>query len=294
LALENASAVRVEIRDESGRPLPGRVQFIGVDGTATPNFGTEYRVHGGDHQYQTHDGNVFQQTPPGKYLLRITRGPEYDLDEQRIEVAAGKTVEVRSTLKRTVDTAGWISTDFHAHSTPSGDNYCNTDDRIINFAAEHVEFAPTTEHNRLYDWQPHIARLGLGNHIKTVVGMELTGSGQHFNAFPFKHDPLAQDGGAPVWNYDPRINAIVLRNWGVPTLEGGSRVDGREKASKKIDYFGGGSDRWVQANHPIVGNVFFDRDQDGVRDGGFVGFEEMIDAAEVWSAEILSGSPSRA
>jgi hypothetical protein len=48
----------------------------------------------------------------------------------------------------------------------------------------------------------------------------------------------------------------------------------------------------VQANHPNVGLVFFDRDQDGVRDGGFTGFEELIDGAEVWSAEILNLSPN--
>ncbi len=293
LAVSTASVVRGEIRDDSGNYSPGKVQFIGVDGTETPDFGTGYRVHGGSHQYQTHDGRFAQQTPPGRYLLRITRGPEHDLFEQRIEVAKGQTVDVKATLKRTVDTRGWVSTDFHSHSTPSGDNYCATDDRIINIAAEHIEFAPATEHNRIYDWQPHIERLGLTRHIKTIIGMELTGSGIHMNAFPLKRDPFAQDGGAPVYNYDPRINAIVLRNWGTPSsFPGGSRHDTYQNARVRAPHFGGGSDRWVQANHPSVGYFFFDRDRDGVEDGGFVGFEEMIDAAEVWSADILLGSPA--
>ena len=52
-----------------------------------------------------------------------------------------------------------------------------------------------------------------------------------------------------------------------------------------------GGDRWIQANHPIVGNVFFDRDGDGVEDGGFQGFENLIDGAEVWSTEILNLKP---
>ena len=287
-----ATAVRVAIRDASGDPSPGKVQFIGIDGTDTPNFGTDYRVHGGNHQYQTHDGRVLQQVPPGSYLLRVTRGPEYDLVERRVEVAKGQTVEVEAVLLRTVNTEGWISTDYHAHSTPSGDNYCNTRDRLINFAAEQIEFAPTTEHQRLYDWAPQIEALGLADQIKTVPGIELTGSGQHFNAFPIKPDPFEQNGGAPLWHFDPRINAVTLRNWGTPTLEGGSRVDPAANARLRVEQFGGGPDRWVQANHPDVGGVFFDRNRDGVEDGGFVGFEELLDAAEVWSAEILNLNPN--
>ncbi len=289
-----ASMVKGMVRDSSGAPSPAKIQFLGRDGTKTPNFGTEYRVHGNSHQYQTHDGRFEQQIPAGDYLVRITRGPEFDLYEQEISVAAGKTVEINVSLRRSVDTAGWVSTDFHAHSTPSGDNYCNTNDRIINFAAEHIEFAPTTEHNRIYDWEPHINRLSLSDVLKTVPGIELTGSGQHFNAFPLTPNPLEQNGGAPVWTFDPRINAIVLRNWGTPSLHGGNRFDSEANALQaraRGVRFGGGADRWVQANHPSVQNVFFDRDEDGVRDGGFVGFENLIDAAEVWSAEILNHQP---
>ncbi len=291
LGVGAASAVRIAIRDGNGDPSPAKVQFVGVDGTETPNFGTDYRAHGNNHQYQTHDGTVFQQVPPGNYLLRVTRGPEFDLAERRVTVAPGETVQVDVALARTVDTNGWISTDYHAHSTPSGDNYCNTRDRIINFAAEHLEFAPTTEHQRLYDWSSQIETLGLSGRIKTVPGIELTGSGQHFNAFPLRPDPMAQNGGAPLWHYDPRINAVTLRNWGTPTLDGGSRIDPGANARTDLGHFGGGPDRWVQANHPDVGTVFFDRDRDGEQDGGFVGFESLIDAAEVWSAEILNLDP---
>ena len=263
--LPPVTAVMFDIRDQSGQPSPAKVQFIGREGTPTPDLGTPLRAHGCDHQYHSHDGQFTQQAPPGRYLVRITRGPEYDLVEREIEVSAGQTATVAATLRRTVDTRGWISTDYHSHSTPSGDNYCNTNDRLTNFVAEQIEFAPTTEHNRIYDWQPYIDRLAIGRHIKTIIGIELTGSGQHFNSFPLPRTPLAQDGGAPVWNYDPRLNAIVLREMG-----------------------GGGPDRWVQANHPIVGEVFNDRDRDGVADGGFAGFERLIDAAEVWSTEILN------
>ncbi len=266
--LPPASRVEFDIRDQAGKPSPCKVQFIGRDGTSTPDLGSRYRAHGCDHQYHSHNGRFTQQLPPGTYLARITRGPEFDMLEKTVEVQPGQSVKVSGSLKRTVDTRGWISTDYHAHSTPSGDNYCNTDDRIINLVAEHIEFAPATEHNRIYDWQPHIERLGLTQHIKTIVGLEHTGSGQHFNAFPLRSFPYLQDGGTPPWQYDPRLNAIVLRN-----------------------AFGGGADRWVQINHPGVGLVFNDRNQDQVADGGFAGFEDLIDAGEFWSDQILNPDP---
>jgi len=260
-----ASAITFDIRDQAGNASPCKVQFIGREGTATPNLGTAYRAHGCDHQYLSHNGQFTQQVPAGKYLLRITRGPEHDLLEREVEVGEGQTVRVAGSLSRSVNTQGWISADYHSHSSPSGDNYCNTDDRIIDHVAENIEFAPTTEHNRIYDWQSHIDRLGVGKYVKTIIGMELTGDGQHFNSFPLKRTPNTQDGGAPVWQFDPRLNAIVLRN-----------------------AFGGGPDRWVQINHPDVGIAFNDRDQDQVPDGGFVGLERLVDAAETWSTEILN------
>jgi hypothetical protein len=266
--LPPASRVVFDIRDQEGKPSPCKVQFIGRDGTSTPDLGSPYRAHGCDHQYHSHNGRFTQQLPPGNYLVRITRGPEFDLLEKTVDVRPGQSVKVSGTLQRTVDTRGWISTDYHSHSTPSGDNYCNTDDRIINLVAEHLEFAPATEHNRIYDWQPHIDRLGLTQHIKTIVGLEHTGSGQHFNAFPLRSFPYLQDGGTPPWQYDPRLNAIVLRN-----------------------AFGGGADRWVQINHPGVGLVFNDRNQDQVADGGYAGFEGLIDAGEFWSDQILNPDP---
>jgi hypothetical protein len=190
-----------------------------------------------------------------------------------IVLRAEETVPVKGVLRRLVDTTGWISADYHNHSTPSGDNVCGTDDRVINLAAEHIEFAPTTEHNRLYDWRPHIEKLGLTNHVQTVVGLELTGSGPHLNAFPFRVVPFTQDNGAPVWHPDPRISAITLRDW-----------QGAEP------------DRWVQINHPDMERIFIDRDRDGRADGGFQGLAQLVDGIETQNTRasgILAGQPFR-
>jgi hypothetical protein len=263
-----AGGVDVTVTDEAGHPLPCKVQFIGIDGTDTPHLGPIVRAHGCDNLYQSENGRFRQQLPTGKYRLVITRGIEYDHAERTVEIAAGTLVPVKVTLKRIVDTTGWVSTDFHNHTTVSGDNYCGTDDRIINLAAENVEFAPATEHNRIYDWQPHIDKLGLKEHVATVVGIEFTGSGPHLNAFPLEVVPYTQDNGGPDYNVDGRISALLLR-----------RMAGEQET------------RWVQVNHPHMAKFFAHLRADAEPDEGLPRFEDFIDGAELWGEKILSGQP---
>jgi hypothetical protein len=268
-----AAAVAFDIRDAGGKSIPCKAQFHGINGTKNPNFGPANRAHGCVDQYFSARGQFRVPLDPGNYRIIVTRGIEFSHLAQEIKLEPGKTVTVKGTLQRLVDTTGWVSADYHNHSTPSGDNTCGTDDRIISLAAEQVEFAPTTEHNRLYDWRPHIYKLGLQDELQTVPGMELTGSGSHFNSFPFKPEPFQQDNGAPVWNKDPRITAITLRDW-----------QGAEP------------DRWIQINHPDMVFNFTDRDGDGNADGGFLGLAQLIDGIETdnfSASEILSKVPFR-
>ena len=268
-----AAAVKFNIRDDAGISLPCKAQFNAIEGTERPNLGPDQRAHGCRDQYHSERGDFRVAIPPGKYRVVVTRGIEYSHLEKIVTLKPGDTFDFTGTLKRLVDTRGWVSADYHNHSTPSGDNTCGTDDRIINLAAEHIEFAPTTEHNRLYDWHPHIERLGLSTFIQTVPGIELTGSAAHFNSFPFKPVPFTQDNGAPVWNKDPRITAITLRDW-----------QGAE------------TDRWIQINHPDMVANFTDADADGRADGGFHGLATLIDGIETQNyqtSELLGGRPYR-
>jgi hypothetical protein len=265
------SAIAFDIRGENGQPIPCKAQFIGVNGTKVPNLGPQNRAAGCVDQYHSANGQFRQPLPPGDYEVIVTRGIEFGHLRQTVKLAAGQTATVKGVLKRLVDTRGWVSADYHNHSTPSGDNTCGTDDRLINLVAEGIEFAPTTEHNRFYDWRPHLVRLGLTNYLQTVPGVELTGSAAHFNSFPFDPVPLTQDNGAPVWNADPRITAATLRDFQKP-----------EPA------------RWIQINHPDMVANFTDRDGDGRADGGFIGLPLMIDGVETENygmSSILSGVP---
>jgi len=269
--LSERSAVSFSITDGEGEDTPCKIQFHPRKGTAPVKLGPTDRAHGCVDQWHSETGDFEVSLPPGDYRIVVTRGPEFDSLTQDITLPPGEVVAVSGELLRSVKTPGWVSTDFHNHSTPSGDNTCGTADRLINLAAEQIEFAPTTEHNRLYDWEPLIAELGLDDVLSTVPGMELTGRGAHFNTFPLKPDPTKQDGGAPVWQKDPRLNAIVLRG-----------------------YQGGERDRWVHVNHPDMSENFVDSNRDGRPDGGYAFFGNLLDGLESQNyrgSNLLAGAP---
>ena len=271
MTLGARSGVHFSITKENGDPTPCKAQIIGIEGTNSPKLGPVDRAHGCNDQYHSENGKFSIGLAPGKYNIIVTRGIEHDHFEKRLEIKKGKFETIQTSLTRSVKTPGWVSTDFHNHSTPSGDNICGTPDRLINLAAEHIEFAPTTEHNRIMDWTPTIESLGLVNEISTIPGMELTGSGPHLNAFPLTPKHHHQDGGAPTWTKDPRVNALNLKN------HSGHHPSG-----------------WIHINHPDMIENFIDRNKDGNPDGGYPGILSLIDAIETENyraAEILHRAP---
>jgi len=271
VTMSKATTVEFEVTLQDGSDTPCKVQFLGKEPTKNPNLGPQNRAHGCNHQYHSETGRFSVAIPPGSYSVIVTRGIEFGHARHDLEIKPGETQKIATKLVRQVATPGWVSSDFHNHSTPSGDNTCGTDDRLINLAAEHIEFAPTTEHNRLFDWTPNLKRLGLDDEIATVPGMELTGSGAHINAFPFAPDPTKQDGGAPQWSKDPRLTALTLRN-----------------------HQGADTDRWIHLNHPDMAENFVDKNGDGRVDGGYVNLGKMLDGLETQNGNyqnILNTSP---
>ncbi|MDH3718856.1 MAG: hypothetical protein OES79_12115, partial [Planctomycetota bacterium] len=138
-----------QITDEDGGPVPCKVAFYGLEGTATPFFAPDSEAVAVHNLHYSHDGRIRQEIGPGKYEVLISRGPEYDVVVRQVEVVRGKETRLAASLIQSVDTSGWISADFHSHSSPSGDNTSSQFGRVLNLLAEHIEFAPCTEHNRI-------------------------------------------------------------------------------------------------------------------------------------------------
>lgn len=248
------------IRGEDGERIPCKAQFSGIEPTKDPDFGPDTAEHGVKNLYYSHNGLFRQPIAPGKYKVIISYGPEYDAVFTEIEVVAGKETPLKATLVRSVQTPGWVSTDFHNHSSPSGDNTSSQLGRVLNLLCEHVEFAPCTEHNRIDTYMPHLELLGATQLMATCTGIELTGQPlplNHQNAFPLVQKPRTQDGGGPTHDVDVELQISRLALW-----------DNR-------------SEKLVQQNHPDLGNLFFDKNGDGVPDGGFKDAIPHMDVMEV-------------
>ncbi|MDA1014456.1 MAG: CehA/McbA family metallohydrolase, partial [Planctomycetota bacterium] len=258
--------VNAQIKGENGRPIPCKVEFLAKAGTPQPDFGPETAEFAVKSLRYTVDGRFSQRLPVGSYDVVISRGPEYDAVSLELTVLAGQSVPLQATLERVVDTAGWISSDFHSHSSPSGDNTGSQFGRVLNLVCEHVEFAPCTEHNRVSSYEPHIKRLGIEPFISTVSGMELTGSPlplNHQNVFPMVQKFGRQDGGGPVTDGSPETQIERAALW-----------DNR-------------SEKLVQQNHPDPGWLFYDKDGDGNPDGGYQRAFPFMDVMEIHPIEAV-------
>jgi hypothetical protein len=255
------------ISDADGGPIPCKVQFRGrgedADGAATadPDFGPDSSHTAIKNLRYSHNGRFRQEIAPGRYDVLISYGPEYDAVTTTLDVVAGHESLLEATLHRVVDTTGWISSDFHSHSTPSGDNTSSQFGRVQNLLCEHLEFNPCTEHNRISSYTPHLERLGVAHLMATCTGMELTGSllpVNHQNAFPLVEKRYTQDGGGPVVNNEDPVRQIErLALW--------------DDAAEKV----------VQMNHPNLVQVLGDRDTDGEPDAGFEAMLGFVDVIEV-------------
>ncbi len=259
------------VTDGGGKSIPCKVEFTALGDEPKLDFGPETGEFAVRNLVYTAHGKFQQTIPPGKYTVTISHGPEFDAVFTEITVAPGEIVPLVAKLIRTVETPGWVSGDFHSHSTPSGDNTSSQLGRVLNLVAEQIEFAPCTEHNRISTYQPHIERLGISSLMATVSGMELTSEPlplNHENAFPMKLTPRTQDGGAPIAGPDleTQIERLALH-------------DNR-------------SEKLIQVNHPDIGWMFYDKDGDGKPDSGFERAFPFMDVIEIHPIDrILNLSP---
>jgi hypothetical protein len=159
-----AGRLPVTVVDEDGAPLPAKVTLFPQSGFSL-DLGPDDRAEGSmDVAYLAHGRGIIA-LPFGVYEIVVSRGFEYGLWRQRVTVGTGPSGEIRATLRREVDSAGWLSADFHLHCAPSFDTALPVPGRIVSLVGEGVEWAVSTDHNEITDYSPEISRLGLGRWI---------------------------------------------------------------------------------------------------------------------------------
>ena len=260
LAKYKPGSVLAVVTDGDGKNIPCKIEFKAKEDTPKPDFGPTTADYFVKNLCYVATGKLERELPAGHYDVIISHGPEYDAVFTELVVPPGENAVLKAKLNRSVNTPGWVSGEFHSHSSPSGDNTGSQFGRVLNLLAEHIEFAPCTEHNRVSSYEPHIKRLTASSLIRTVTGMELTGSPlrlNHQNVFPMKHTPRTQDGGGPVTDSSPETQIERLSLW--------------DNRSQKL----------IQQNHPDIGWLFYDKDGDGKADKGFERSFQHMDVIEI-------------
>ena len=228
-------------------PVPGRVTFVGIDGTPNPNFNDYIDATvsgvGTDLDENTFAGGLSQRNyayvengtgtvalRPGVYQAYGSHGPEYTLKLKKAKIAEGKTKKLKFALKRVVKTPDAISADFHIHSLRSFDTSPPLSDRVVTFAAEQVEVMVATDHDYHTDYSTIITSLGMDDRITSIVGNEVTGSVPnppawpdsigHLNAWPVPVEPDARrDGSIEDEFVAPNQVISRLRDQGVQVIQ---------------------------------------------------------------------------
>ena len=247
------------VTDQDGTLIPVKATVYRQDGD-NPDFGPNSTRTFVENCVYAVSGKMIAGLEPGNYQVFFSRGPEYNMAIKEFTVTAHELREFKITLPRVIDSKGWVSSEMHSHSSPSGDNTSDQYGRVENLLCENLEFAPCTEHARISSYEPHLTAMGRQNLMATCTGMEVTGQPlpvNHQNAFPLHHHPHTQNGGGPHVHSNPVVQIERLAMWDE------------------------GSDKLVQMNHPNLHQVYGDLDLDGKPDAGFRKMLNWADVIEV-------------
>ena len=242
LGAPSPGRIAVQVTDAEGRPSPAKVSVVGryafdaqgetaarkflfepaagehwrhVDLTRDTEADADTRRYLEAHAFAGADGRVELTVPPGEWEVWVSRGPEFTVERRRVQVSPKSSGQIAAQLRRVLDTAGWIAGDFHVHADPSLDSSLPLEERVLSAAAGGLELLTSTDHNFVTNYAPHIERLGLQDHLTSIVGLELTTlEAGHFNGFPLKYDVGQITKGAFEWSQrtpDELFDAIRQR-----------------------------------------------------------------------------------
>jgi hypothetical protein len=228
--LPQTGEICVAVTDENSAGIPARVTVAGFDpspeivvpGASLLGFSGEALglfydqgdvlpfgvVH---HDYADASGSVSFEVEPGTYQVVVSRGTEYSIVSSTVTVVAGAcsgTSDIAAQITQVVDTAGYISSDFHVHGMRSADSRISDRLRVLAFAGEGIENPVMTDHHVHTDLAPEITAQGMGAFVTSTIGEEITTFDYgHFNAYPMTIDSSVPSGGSTDWGVAEPVGA---------------------------------------------------------------------------------------
>ena len=178
--------VTVTDGDDDKRPVPARITVVDHRGQLAKLYAVRTATNAvrPGILYTLGSGDSFS-LPIGKYTVYATRGMEWGVAKQPIEIDGDRPQTHALAISREVDTPGFVACDSHIHTLPgSGHGDASYAERMITIAGEGIEVAVATDHNHITDYGPHQHASGTVDHFHSIAGDEVTTRNGHFTAFP--------------------------------------------------------------------------------------------------------------
>ncbi len=221
LVMGEPAVVTLQLREPGGRKLPGKVTFVAPSGPIGANaaFG-ESRAYGNSVNqpiekvaWQAHAEDMTVALAPGTYDIIGSFGIAHELGRQDdVTLGAGEKRTITLELEPAVDLTGWAQCDTHIHTSYSNHGRTSHTDRVITLAAEGLNCAAITDHDRIMDFQPLVRELGLEKTLFTFPALEVsTFLRGHINVYSLIPDTTKPNNGAIAWWEEGNTIPILFR-----------------------------------------------------------------------------------
>ncbi len=162
--------------------------------------------------------------PPGNFTVYCGRGFEYGIESVKVELPPSKkkprSVVIRTSISREVETPGLVSCDTHVHTfTYSRHGDSTIEERMLTLAGENIELPIATDHNVHIDYEQIARRMKLRRYFTPVIGNEVTTKIGHFNVFPIQAGAAIPDYKLTDWkdifrsiHATPNVKVVILNH----------------------------------------------------------------------------------
>jgi hypothetical protein len=183
-------------------PIPCRITILNSDGSLQECVAeSEKQVAFRPGTVYTANRPVRISAPAGDYRILVGRGFEYSLVEEHVSLSEDGAKQLPLSIKREVDTEGWVACDTHVHTrTHSGHGDSTVQERMVTLAGEGIELPIATDHNVFIDHRPFAKEAGVDRYFTPVIGNEVTTKIGHFNIFPVKPGAKLPDHKLTDWD----------------------------------------------------------------------------------------------
>jgi len=162
-AKEPAGELCVLVKDQDGNALVAEVKLFPVaDGVTEETFTYADFCPDFVRAYTEEDGLITKKIEAGKYLLEVSKGSEYSIEKQIVEIKEKEKTEVKAELYRFVNLTedGWYVGDLHHHSVyssplypPQGTDYVfdTAHEVMMSMRAKGLTFGALSDHHNVFN-----------------------------------------------------------------------------------------------------------------------------------------------